>query len=539
MYEVTDTFQMINKFFSNYVWLGLFALSVIYWFIVGNKSQKIALTAIVFAFFLFVNNHVMKIVEETFGEKAVFYRHLWIIPYMTVIWLSFLDMFKRWRYTVLRVLLIVAGCAVFFFADSNPPLKSYLLLPLSPKLVSDDVLSLSDELDRLQTEQGKRLLVLCPGAIINSLSLYNGSVTFFPDSYVAKAPQTGKEVLYSDNPDVAHIMSSCCANGIDYAIIPRASGSREGFQANGYAPVFESDSYDLYECGGYPGIKLEYNATWGQISWRAYTDADGNYVNNDQGYCIERHEYDRKGQLSSLKFYDWEDKLVLKEGRYETRYIYNGKRQVIQEAYYDEKGQPMNRTDTGYAYVRYQPDKWGHAVYEAYYNTEDQPVLDSILGYSSCRREFDEEGRQTGLFFYNTDDNLTITYFACAGYTYEYDERDNLVKVAYWDTEGNPAMFRNGYAELRQEFNDNHQLTKQTYWDVDGNPCLCADGYHGFVQLYDEAGRQASIMYIDNNDAEMVLAAGYSRIEYRYSDSGEPIGEIYYALGEQVILPLS
>lgn len=536
MYEVTDIFQMINRFFSNPVWMGLFVTSVAYWFITIDKSQKITLAVVILSFFLFMNNHVMRIVEDGFNEKAVFYRHLWIIPYITVIWLSFLHMFKRWRNVALRVLIVAAGCAFFLLVDPNPPLKTYLMQPTNPRLLSDDVLRLSDELDRLQEKQGKQLMVLCPKELCNPLPLYNGTMYFFSDDMVGKADQTGNEVLYSRNPDVPYIMSTCCENGIDFAIIPRVEGGRDCFEANGYKPVCESDSYDVYECRGYAGYKAEYTAIWGQIRWLAYLDANGHYMNNGQGYCFVRNRYNRNGQLSSRIYYDKANEPVMIEGRYETRYSYDNNRQLVLEAYFDEDGLPMNRIDTGYASIRYQRNSADHIVNEVYYNAENEPVV-NLQGYASCERHFDEEGRQICLYFFDLDGNPTITYFACAGYTYEYDDRGNLVKISYWDTEGKPVEFRNGYAELRQTYNENNQLIKQTYWDMHGKPCFNVDNYHGFIQFYDEAGRLASVVYIDNNENEMVLGAGYSRIEYKYDDDGQQLEERRYALGEAVVLP--
>lgn len=538
MYEVSDTLQMIKKYFSNPVWMGLFEASLIYWFIIASKSKKKALLAVFLTFFLFVNNHVMRIVEERFDEKAVFYRHLWAIPYITVIWLMFLDMFKRWHHIAFRVLVVVAGCSVFFFVAPNPPLKTYLMQPTNPRLLSDDVLRLSDELDRLQKEQGKQLVVLCPEELCEALPLYNGSVYFFSDIMVRKMSQSGYEVLHSSDPDVAYIMSKCCENGIDYAIIPREEGERERFQADGYEPVCESNSYDIYECRGYQGYKVEYTGTWGQTNWLAYIDADGNYRDNEQGYCFVRNRYNRAGLLCATIYCDKANKPVMIGGRYETHYSYNKKRQLVLEEYFDENGQPMDRVDTGYASMRVFHKDLEHIISEAYYNAEGKPVMNKT-GYASCEKRFDKDGREIGLHFFDLDGNPTITYYGCAGYTYEYDKNGNMVKTAYWDTEGNAAMFRNGYAEMRLEYNENNQLIKLTYWDTDKTPCLSVDGYHGYIRCYDEQGRLASIVYIDNNDSEMLLGAGYSRIEYRYDDDGQLAEESYYAFEESIDLRAS
>ena len=373
MYEIYDVFKMFDRLVGNRLWLSLFLAALLYAFLRGSKAQKIAMVTAIAVFFIFINNHVLSLFRMI-GKDDVYYRNLWIIPIMTVIWLAFVDLFRRWRYVVPRVLMVAGALAALYFAESPPPLLSLAASPLDTLLVSEDVAQLSQALDSLQQRTDKRLVVLCPDGLTDPLTLYNGKTHFARAFLVTKEEQSGDEVLAEKKPDVDHILSRCCANGVDYVIVPRQKRSVATFRAAGHKPVFKSDGYAIYACEGYRGMKQDFNK-WGQVIWQTYHDAEGNPTLDSYGFRTVRFYYNSKGELVSEIYYGIEgDRVLTINGCCETRYAYNGKRQLVREAYYDTEGRLVSRIDAGYAIRELEYDRQGRIIGECYFDADGNPL---------------------------------------------------------------------------------------------------------------------------------------------------------------------
>lgn len=437
MYEVYDVFEMFNRLVGNQLWLSLFLAALLYAFLRGSKAQKTAMITAIAVFFLFINNHVLRVLRAM-GKGDVFYRNLWIIPIMTVIWLAFVDLFRRWRYVVPRVLMVAGALAALYFAESPPPLLSLAASPLDTLLVSEDVAQLSRALDSLQQGMDKRLVVLCPGSLTDPLTLYNGKTQFAGAFLVTKEEQSGDEVLAEKKPDVDHILSRCCASGVDYVIVPRQKRSVATFKAAGHKPVFRSDGYVIYACEGYQGMKQDFNQ-WGQVTWQAYHDAEGNPTLDSYGFSKIRYYYDSQGELTSVVFFDLSDLPVVNiKGYCETRYAYNAKRQLVRESYYGTDGRLIIRNDVFYAIQEIDRDRKGRIIAERYLDVDGKPVL-SAAGYAAVTRFYDKGGHVVSEMYYGTDGlpiNIPAGY---ASFTRVYDETGNIATERYFNAAGNPV----------------------------------------------------------------------------------------------------
>ena len=247
--RANNTLSIIHTFFSypgkKLTWLIIFLLSLVYLFFRADKDQRRAMIFAFLAFFLFFNDFTFKLFTKI-GENLTFYRHLWIIPYMTIVGLAVFDLAKRLPNMILKVLLIAAVCLLPILTEGiNPFLTNSFNTILNPLIVSRDTEQLGEELTQLQKETEKTLFVVAPDELNPELLMFNGNISFNASSIIDSSKTSGQSALTSETPDVDYILSLCCAKGMDYVIVSRTENTEAVFREKGFEPVFRSDSYLL------------------------------------------------------------------------------------------------------------------------------------------------------------------------------------------------------------------------------------------------------------------------------------------------------
>ena len=248
---------------------------------------------------------------------------------------------------------------------------------------------------------------------------------------------------------------------------------------------------------------------------------------------------------------------------YDTRLVYNGRRQVLLESYYDGNGIPVTLPD-GYGQVLYGYDRamnnisityhdiygnpvnnvYGYAqvqrvfnsqnqcIQESYFTADGNPAVASNTGYASIIRSFDEDGRQNGEWYYGTDGNLVANGDGVAAWSRTYDENGNVLSIIYYGADGNPVITPSGYAEIHYTYDEENRKTSESYYDGNGQPMLLDNDTAGYVQEeFDDNGNPQIIYYIDTAGEVTARNDGIAEFHRQYDENNRIIYEAYFDAG--------
>lgn len=279
------------------------------------------------------------------------------------------------------------------------------------------------------------------------------------------------EALNNPVPDADTVITLAGNEDVDYVVVKRSDEAMGAFAERGYTPVGQTRDYCVYPVTGvqrtqktlnekrqvvstvaldadgnptYSNISVvsarEYTYDrWGNQVEERYYGKDGQRVTTTEGYSGRKRSYMLHGMawlISSNINLDTEDRPVLTSGRYETRYRYLQRRDLIEERYYDAGGKPMNRLDTGYGATLKQYDEKGRLVSEKF--------SDASGGAGMCRDGY-------------------------AGYILGYDDRDRVTTVKYLDSRGAPLDNAAGFAEWRMAYDKGGNLVKEAFLNQSGS----------------------------------------------------------------------
>ena len=490
MYNVTNIFDMISKYFSNPFCLLLFVISLLYMLVVFDNQKRIALVVALISLFIFINDYVRLFFEKKMGEEAVFYRHLWMIPVATIISLSYVDLCKKIKYRIIKCLMALMGFAFLLCSSINSSPMLYLKnRGENVYLLSEEELIIGEKVNELEDKVGKHLFIACPSGIISALDLYNESADYSSFEYIGRIPE--QEELKNE-VIVKEIISSYCEKGIDYIISNRIEDCNDAFTRLGYQTVLMTDHYVMYECTGFNCVRKDVNK-WGKLAWQMYCDSEEKPRLNDAGYSKVVYDYDKIGN-------------------------------IIKESYFDEKQDLKCRTDILYAYkeMKYA----GHnLVSERYYNEKGNLIL-SNKGYAGFDRIIND-GKLTREVYIGTDGKVILIPSGYAGIEYSYDREGNMASRSFLDTSG--FLFDRGdkWSREQWEYDDEGRRIKESYQDCFGKPFKTVDGYYGFITIYDDESNSITNILQDENGNEICSVKGFSRVKYISDDSGNLLMEIY------------
>lgn len=271
-------------------------------------------------------------------------------------------------------------------------------------------------------------------------------------------------------PDAGTAMSLARNSNVDYIVANNNPETRKAFSDSGYEPIGQTEGYCIYPVTGeitYDQVLNEKrqivsdtardrdgNPTytergvisrreyaydrWGNCVYETYWGKDGRRISAIEGYSGIKQHYTLHGMAwlpDSCIYLDDEDQPLLTMGRYETRFRYIQRRDIIEESYYDREGRPMNRLDTGYARTLKQYDDRGRLVSERFSNIDGEAV-DNIYGYAGYTREYDDRGRIKDERYYDTQGRLANNWAGFAEWTRTYGKGGAVIDESFLDKNG-------------------------------------------------------------------------------------------------------
>lgn len=283
-----------------------------------------------------------------------------------------------------------------------------------------------------------------------------------------------------------------------------------GKQANGKLEVHYSyDEHDnqiscSYYDNGVPAINYQYvhreendyNIRNQIIESRKYNTKNQLSPIKDEQYAIVRYEYDIRGNVISIAFFDANNKPVRRQEGYAChRSEYDSMGRIIHQTYFDEKGKPTSddvMVPEGFCGY----DKWGNINYLAGGDGHGNIIVGRRNGFAIMRMEYDVQG--------------------------------HLLWNAYYDENDKPMVNKKeGYHKEAHAYNQYGNKVETAYYNVDGKPMIGPDKYHKLLITCMENGNHLTETYIGVN-GEKININGYSVVKYFYNNEGVNIRQTAY-----------
>lgn len=298
---------------------------------------------------------------------------------------------------------------------------------------------------------------------------------------------------------------------------------------------------------GYAGMKFEYDPVGNMIKQVTYGAdkevclSDGTagaiFEYNDKNLVIKQTnlgldlqpapdndgivkmivEYDKRGNMTKLSYYNTdESNLLMANGFAGKSWAYDEHENIVEENFFDDKGNLVSSPQDGYAKVTYGYDENGNQNRIRYYNAagdltlvngvagndmkldrrgnilEDLPLgTDEKQAPSKLKQvlKYDEYDNVVESSLYGKDGKPAANYQDVHKYQYKYNSRNQEIENARYDTNGNlTAGSDDGWAISRTEYDDRGNRVKLSYFGADKMPCKCDEGWSSATYEYDSFG---------------------------------------------------
>lgn len=314
---------------------------------------------------------------------------------------------------------------------------------------------------------------------------------------------------------------------------------------------FGADGAPVMHTSGYHRIDRTWQDSKHATS-EAWFDTEGNPKNLKDTYCKIIRAFDERGNAFDIMYFGIDgEPIACKAGYDEERSAFDDKnRRISVECYldgkrtlnvnnvsridmeYDEKGNVNHEiyfgtgnepvlNKAGYREVRKVFDDKKRVTFEAWFNLDGSPMVKSKETYCAQGTEYDENGNAAVLKYYDGDGNPT----SCAnGYEMiwrRFNDRKKVVYETYHDHTGAPMEKKNGVYQTTYDYDEKDRVIQEQYFDADGQPTLCKAGYCRVVRTYNEQGKVIEEVYLNTNNEYALRDGKYCRIVRTYNADGK------------------
>ena len=507
-------------------------------------------------------------------ELYAYWRILWAVPVLAVIAALIPAIAEKTDKVWIKGILAAAGVGLVVFGGTflyKGAGGTFTLPAYNAAKLPEYAVEVADYLVTL--DEHPRAVVQHPIGVY--MRQYTGDIDIMYgrniDGYIQRADSEAQAVhnqLNDQEGDMELVATTLANNDFEYLVLKDEEKEHDLAQA-GFVHLESISDYGVYETRSIPNVVKEKNEL-GQVISVTMVDGEGNPVNGEGGYARVTYDYDSNGNISyefrsdvdgngkADRFgiagyereYDQQGRMLMERsigpdgasvvnaaGYAQFRRVYRDNN-IVREAYFDEKGRPVNRTDTLYASVRTEYDHNHRRIESRYYNVEEQPTAcaygyeriawsydsdytnseayfdadgNPVLykGYASITHGYDESWRLISESYYDTEGRLTNSLNGYATMIRSYDAQSNIVREAFLDQDGNLIVAPMGYAEVRRAY-EGTKLVHEAYFGTDNRPLQQPAGHVAFAQEWD--GEQlVSRTYLDAEDLPMLRIDGYSR----------------------------
>ena len=266
----------------------------------------------------------------------------------------------------------------------------------------------------------------------------------------------------------------------------------------GFGPLRSVFYFNMYKKAtvvpslGYASIVYEYsNKT---MTGRTYRDAKGNPVELADGYAAVKMKTDKRYRLLSIRYDHANGKHATgPDGWFRCEKKRDDKGRITSVKYYDEQEKLTDR-GAGYAWEGYTYEGES-TVKVTRYDLNGEAVADSA-GISTVVREMKDD-RIVKESFLDREGKQINNAIGVGAILYSYDMQGTIEKVTYQDTEGNATRCIGGYAGYRDTKDEDGATATRTFLGTDGTPAETTGGYSEIRYSYDETKTLVSKRYYD------------------------------------------
>lgn len=283
-------------------------------------------------------------------------------------------------------------------------------------------------------------------------------------------------------------------------------------------------------------VRRKYDSADNEIEWAVYDN--GRPAINSLGYHKITRSYNSRNQEIECRYYD--EKGNLTKGGNDiysiVRYEYDARGNVVKVSYFDKNDKPM-LCRSGMASVQKEYDAYGHSIRELNYDTEGR-LTDPKIMTPEARAEYDRQGNLICSAAY--DGKGKRIPFKQNNFSYirsEFDNRNNKLYDAYFDENEMPVVSKeHGYHKVVYTYDDQTDwLLSEQFFNASGKPMTC-NGYHKQAYTYDAQGRKTVEQIFDVNGNPTNGNYGFAKAVYEFrGDSREAHAcKVYGANGKLV-----
>lgn len=285
--------------------------------------------------------------------------------------------------------------------------------------------------------------------------------------------------------------------------------------------------------GGNPIINTEYHCAGRRFTFDVrgnqtdteYLDLDGTpMMVRDWGYAQIHWEYDEFDNTIKVSYLDLDGKpAVWKTGGYTVCESKYDNKKCVERRYLDERGNLIQRSDEGYASIRYTYDEFGQLAEEYYRDSNEEPTISSEYQCAGRKFAYDERGNCTDIWYVGLDGEwMNREDIGYAHVHYAYDDCGIKTEEAYFDKVNEAVVWKDrGYTACKFEY-DNGRCIKEYYLDDQENLVLRNDGGYAVIEYrYDEFGQRVFTIYWDDEEHLVVNTKYcYAAVSYEYDEMG-------------------
>lgn len=276
--------------------------------------------------------------------------------------------------------------------------------------------------------------------------------------------------------------------------------------------------------------------------------------------------YDERGNVLIMRPVGVNERLV--PGRQETRYKYDDRDNVVEEAYYGSDGRATNG-DGGFQKVLRTYNSRNLCVQEEYYASSGALVNVKGQNFAVAKKEYDGRGNNTSLTYFSStgtrgsDNSKVHKYFNQYDKTankvnhqisfgvdgkpivangvakegrVEYDNKGNRTKLVCYDGYGKKCNGVRGWCEMRYTYDDSGQQTSEAFYTLDEKPFIDKSlGYHKVENTYNSMRLVESVTYCGINGKPINSASGFSIIRNKYNNQNQRIQTAYFGANGKAV----
>lgn len=252
----------------------------------------------------------------------------------------------------------------------------------------------------------------------------------------------------------------------------------------------------------YAKVIHKYNL-WENCVSSSYFDTIGQPAMYCGFYSVVKREFDEYGRSIKESLYDGQGNPIYLSGSEVTtwRGKYNSLGQVTEHAYYNEKDQLCNGTDSS-AILKIKYSARGEILEMANYDANQQPCLIVPQGYFKETYTYNDRGLCTEVRYYGVNNQLCLQNNEYAICKFEYDRYGNYIKKSYFDTK---------------------------------NKLICVNGYAIQKMTYDKRGNCIEIIHLDQQKQLSEDKQGVAIYQFTYNKRGDILSETRLDKNNQVV----